>query len=206
MNHIKIVASGWLIYLNSETTSPLHTFTGLVDFSQLIAIPLPMQQHIHTEKIQKHIRIPNQIYTYNLSVWVVKDSTVVPWSPRLNGERVVHITQEFESGPLRGNSVCVTLMTKYKRKTATMKDHVLTAGELKTSWLYPTSLRVQIATGPPPPFLRGIRPWPDHLGRQDYSWPKIVQTTQGPRLPRSGLLMDHHTCLRTCETSDLQWL
>jgi len=51
-----------------------------------------------------------------------------------------------------------------------------------------------------------LRPWPDHLGRQDYSWPKIVQTTEGPRLPRSGLLMDHHTCLRTCETSDLQWL
>jgi len=48
---------------------------------------------------------------------------------------VVQITQEFESGPLRGKSIGVTLTAKYERKTATMKDHVLSAEGLKTGWL-----------------------------------------------------------------------
>lgn len=50
---------------------------------------------------------------------------------------MVQITQEFESGPLRGNTIGVTLMTKYERKRATMNDHVLTAEELKTGWFFP---------------------------------------------------------------------
>jgi hypothetical protein len=50
---------------------------------------------------------------------------------------MAHITQEFESGPLRGNSVGVTPTAKYEKKTATVKDHVLTAEELKTGWLFP---------------------------------------------------------------------
>jgi hypothetical protein len=91
---------------------------------------------------------------------------------------VVHITQECESGSLRGNSVGVTLMAKYERKRATMKDHDLTAEKLKTGWLFPLNTDHQYKeyrlpqVSPPPP--------PGELDLDQIIWRD--RTTAGPKL------------------------